>query len=432
MGVRSFDSIDPITLDGSSAGAAAVVDLAFGSLTAIDAKGEVVADLAIRWSSNEAATEWRFELDPDARFADGGSVTSEAVVRSLRRAAIEAPRHMTLAMEPVDGYTAAIDASDPSLFTGISADDDEVVVRLTRPDGAVPRWLAAPVFGVVGNPEKLIDGTTGDFDVKRQGGVWKLGDDSLTLSVATVESDDDLETGIVDGTIDLGFTSAESARLQPGMSEKRVPVGALRYAALNTLDPTLTNATVRTAVVGAVNEGSFVSSLTYAEPVGEPLCPNLCTSARNDDIDLPHSLEVLHLGGPDGDVAAIIVEQLSRAGVDAAAVAVAPDAFGQRVAKGEFQIALMGWLPTARDDVSFLRPLLHSDGVSNLVGLASDELDVWFAANDLHRPVDLAAVAEQAAIAPLFRDHESLLLAEASEDVEIGPDGALDFTDIGD
>ena len=53
-------------------------------LTALDAAGRVVPGAARSWSVSADGLEWRFELDPAARWSDGRAVTAQDFVRAMR------------------------------------------------------------------------------------------------------------------------------------------------------------------------------------------------------------------------------------------------------------------------------------------------------------------------------------------------------------
>lgn len=55
-------------------------ELIFSSLVKYDGEGEVIGDLAKRWTANSAGTQWTFELRDDAFWHDGEQVTADDVV----------------------------------------------------------------------------------------------------------------------------------------------------------------------------------------------------------------------------------------------------------------------------------------------------------------------------------------------------------------
>ncbi|MCH7790179.1 MAG: hypothetical protein IH940_12180, partial [Acidobacteria bacterium] len=120
IGLREQEGFDPVELDGTSIGAAAVSDLLYRSLTRIDGDGKVEPDGADEWSHNGEATRWNFHIADDLVFSDGSGVTAGDVVSSLERALEEAPRHMTIGLEDVQ--------------TIVAADNSTVVLRLSEPD----------------------------------------------------------------------------------------------------------------------------------------------------------------------------------------------------------------------------------------------------------------------------------------------------------
>ena len=105
--------------------------------------------LATEWSSNAAATQWTFTLDPNARFHDGASVTSEDVAFSFMRL-------KNVAGTP--SYQAAnIDSAD-------TPDPQTVVFNLAAPDPEFPGLTTAAAFSVLNNALVRANGGTDGED----------------------------------------------------------------------------------------------------------------------------------------------------------------------------------------------------------------------------------------------------------------------------
>jgi ABC-type transport system substrate-binding protein len=77
-------SLDPVALgDGI---APSLVELMYAGLIDHDDRGELVGDLAERWTQDESGTLYAFTLRQGVRFHDGSELTATDVVRSFRRA----------------------------------------------------------------------------------------------------------------------------------------------------------------------------------------------------------------------------------------------------------------------------------------------------------------------------------------------------------
>ena len=88
LGLVGVESLDPVQANPASPSSMAVTDLLFDGLTGYDpARGAVVGRLAISWGVSSDGLTWHFELDPDAVFADGSSVTPADVKASIERVA---------------------------------------------------------------------------------------------------------------------------------------------------------------------------------------------------------------------------------------------------------------------------------------------------------------------------------------------------------
>ena len=94
------------------------------TLVDADAEGRLQPGLATGWEASEDGLTWRFRLREGVRFHDGTPLDAGAAVASLRRAA---DRPGILQKVPL---------------AEITADDGEVVVRLSRPFAALPAVLA--------------------------------------------------------------------------------------------------------------------------------------------------------------------------------------------------------------------------------------------------------------------------------------------------
>ena len=98
--------------------------LVYDSLTRIDASGDVVGGLAVRWSSQNNNHRWQFWLRPGVRFHDGTPLTPDIVEQSLARSCTQCP------------WTSLRKLGDSLVFTTASS-DPMLPVELSRSSYAI-------------------------------------------------------------------------------------------------------------------------------------------------------------------------------------------------------------------------------------------------------------------------------------------------------
>lgn len=133
-----------------------VIDALFDSLTTVDESLSVQPALATSWTSSADAMEWRFTLDPDARWSDGTPVVARDVVRGLSRVADGSAPLPSLHAPLLAGVAGADAARDGAPLRGVRAvDDATVAISLVRPDPDLPLALSHPALAPV--PPQAVD-----------------------------------------------------------------------------------------------------------------------------------------------------------------------------------------------------------------------------------------------------------------------------------
>lgn len=103
--------------------------------------------MATKWSANDDLTEYTFDLDPNAKFADGTRVTSADVKFSWER------------LQGLKGSSSYL----VSLIQSIDATDPAVVkVTLSSPNSAFLAQVSAPYLGIVNAQLAQANGATTD------------------------------------------------------------------------------------------------------------------------------------------------------------------------------------------------------------------------------------------------------------------------------
>ncbi|MGD9386602.1 MAG: peptide ABC transporter substrate-binding protein [Gammaproteobacteria bacterium] len=139
------NSADPEALDPLQARSEPALNILrdlHEGLTALDAAGRVVPGAARSWRVADDGLEWRFELDPAARWSDGRQVTAHDFVTAftaLADPAAASPHRMLF------GAIAGVGDADAGTPAGVAAEGDGVVViTLEQPTPWLDELLAHP------------------------------------------------------------------------------------------------------------------------------------------------------------------------------------------------------------------------------------------------------------------------------------------------
>lgn len=115
----------------------------YSNLVISDADLEIQPQLATDWESNEDATQWTFNLTPDATFHhDGSQVTAMDVAASFRKG--QDPDVGSI----VEGQFGEVDSFE-------AVDETTFRINLEEPFPSVPELVATPQFRVL--PEEIIE-----------------------------------------------------------------------------------------------------------------------------------------------------------------------------------------------------------------------------------------------------------------------------------
>ena len=145
---------EPTTLDPAAEGdlgSAVVISQVFEGVTAFDPGLNVRPALASSWETLDGGRRIVFHLRPGIQFSDGTPIRAADVVRSWMR--LVDPRHPSPLLSLMSDVEGAVDyatgrTTDPA-SVGISANGDDVEVRLRRPSPDFPSVAASSSFAVV-------------------------------------------------------------------------------------------------------------------------------------------------------------------------------------------------------------------------------------------------------------------------------------------
>ncbi len=159
------------------------------TLIRLDCRGDAVAGLASRWSVDSSGYFWTFALRPDARFADGTSVTVADVSRSF--AEVRTPRPWTGSGGMLVGWAGIRRAT----LRG----DTALVLEFTEARRTVPPVLAHPALVTIKQTSGEAVGS-GPFRVTAasEGRVRLAAENGATMSLTVVTGDlrDALDAGV--------------------------------------------------------------------------------------------------------------------------------------------------------------------------------------------------------------------------------------------
>ncbi len=175
--------LDPATTSGALDSEA--IELIFAGIVDLDAKGEVVPDIASRWEISPDGLEYKFFLREGVRFHDGDELTAEDVKRTMERALHpKTPNPFASFYENIEGFEAYTTKGAPHL-DGVRVDGRHVVsIRLAQKDATFLPLFALhtfrPVCKSAGDRYADTWAPCGAGPFKLQPGGWDRGR-SLTL-----------------------------------------------------------------------------------------------------------------------------------------------------------------------------------------------------------------------------------------------------------
>ncbi|MDP8908313.1 MAG: ABC transporter substrate-binding protein, partial [Chloroflexota bacterium] len=381
--------------------------------------GGIAAGLARAVRPADDGLAYTLSLRPGVRFHDNEPLRARDVAATCERVR--------------DPSTGGINAWRLEQVAAVEAPDDEtVVLRLARPNVALPAILTSLALAVL--PERATTASNpfsagqpppgtgpfafvareagGDLLLRRNPAYWRSGLpylDGLRLQFLT--EDTARSTAMVTGTVDL----IQSAPLLdvPMLAEGTnvALVGGLSRQvcglALNLRQGPLVDIRLRRLVARAIDREALVAAATAGQAVPQatlfpeehwahlavPIAPpdTAGVLAELAALGYPAGLR-LSLICPDQDpslanAAVLLQEQLARAGIAAALELLEERRIADAVAAGSFDVVI-GYRGPWLDPHELVRPLMASDGVANLSGYANPAIDALITAAVATEDVD--------------------------------------------
>lgn len=408
----------------------AVVGALFDSLTTWGPNLEAEPRAASKWSSDDDASRWTFELRAGATFHDGSPVTAADVEFAWELAVAEdtaAAHHL----QDVSGYDAVRDGDTDELAGVTALDERRLRVELKRPNAEFPSVVAHPALAPI--PEDRWDEDPDAFQEQPVGnGPFALSEPWARGKFVRASRFEGWQNGDGPELAEVVFqaTDRETAFVafqQERMDVTALPVGALEparqrygesadgytgpgvltgdqvalYSLGFTVDrPAVSEEEVRQAVSLAIDRRALVEdlregNLTVARSLVPPGVPGsrdfACGSCRHDpdtaeELFEEHEVSDLTLwlneGGGHEDVAEHLRRNLDAVGVDLTLRTVEDfGAYLDALRGGRASMFRLGWTLDYPTLDNALRPLVHSSARPsggegfNYGGFADDEVD---------------------------------------------------------
>jgi ABC-type transport system substrate-binding protein len=353
--------------------------------------------LATTWATIDRRT-WTFTLREGVRFQDGTPLDAEAVVANLER------------LRRLRAFPGRAERAGPHVVT----------IALERPDAALLATLSQPFFALQ-SPRRLTDearavGTgpfrlaavrPGQVELEANPGHWAGPPRLKRVVFRRLPDEDALVAALLAGDVDLTSAVGQDrvGRLRGDARvtlDSRIGLNVAFLCPNNERGP-LSDVRVRQALARGIDRAGLLGRTLdgHGEPARNPLPPSLWAyDRRTKDLtfDPPAarrllgeaglagglSLELLYSGSPrpyltsPRRVAEAIRESLQAIGVTVRLREVPTwSDYTERVTRGDYELALLGWQADTMDPNDFLSALLASDsiGTTNRSRYRSESMD---------------------------------------------------------
>jgi peptide/nickel transport system substrate-binding protein len=366
----------------------------------VDANGLIrfEADLARDWKLSADGSRCTFSLDPRARFDDGSLVDAQAVHFTLRRllALGRGPasllRSLRAEVQVLDAHTVRIQLARPSPLFLIALSDKSTAIVNPRIPGASNDgdWgsLHLATHSEGSGPWRLQTG--------RSKGIWTLDRNphwpvawpaSAPQRIQFREVRDPavrllaLQKGDVDLALGIAIQDLPAAAKDPRLTVLSGPVAAFSNLAMNTASGTLRNLAIRRAIVHAIDTDAIANQLrdglatrfpgplpTGTQRAAQPLSYDM-TAARAlvsaNASDISKRLDMIYpgLSQTTDTLAQYLQATLADAGLTVRLQRLTLPAFIDRIGRGTYDLALMGWVADSPDPASTLNVWFSNDRI---------------------------------------------------------------------
>jgi ABC-type transport system substrate-binding protein len=392
----------------------AVMSNVYEPLVAYEATStRIIPCLAVSWEADASFKTWTYTLRPNVRFHDGTPLTPEAVVKSF--------------------------AAIPNFPAQVSPrGQDQVVFALSNANSAFNQFLAEPYFCVI-SAKTLEDPTravgTGPFQfeawekgkriiLKRNAVYWQKPAALDEVQFIVYPGQPALIKALTAQEIQLAdFLTGEAVRDLKGkayLSVESIMGNSTGFLSMNTRRPPFDDLRVRKAVAAAVNPFELTRrffSGSAAAPATSMVPPTLFSHFSKIAVNQPDTARALlkeakwdstktyvllelwaarpYMPDPHG-IALEIQKELAAVGIQVR-LEQDPEHYFDRLAKGDFDLNLNGWIADSADPVEYIAANLHtrSIGQNNASMWSNPAFDALLDSSGVLKDKDLQARLKQ-------------------------------------
>ena len=347
-------------------------------------QGRMEAALATAWASPDHRS-WTFTLREGVRFHDGSPFDADAVGANF------ASLHRTR------GFPGTATRLGP-LVVSLLLDRQNAALlsTLSQPYYAMqsPRALSGHHTNAIGTgPFRLATVHPGLIELVAQPDYWGGTPRLRRVVLRRFPREEALVTALLAGEVDvtaaLGPQRVDELRQRPGISLDSFTGQNVAFLSINTDRPPLSDPRVRHALSRALDRRALVSRFLggHGDPARGPLPPSLLGApgaGRDLTLDRPGAVRLLGEAGlPKGldttllaadsprpympspvALAQALRDQLAEAGIRVALTVVGSwSEYLDRVTRGDYDLALLGWQADSTDPNDFLSALLSAEAI---------------------------------------------------------------------
>jgi ABC-type transport system substrate-binding protein len=463
-GSEPLSPFDPILVTDQTT-SEYVVEI-FGGLVTLDAKLQVVGDIAKEWTVSPDAKTYTFKLRDNVVFHDNKRVTAADVKYSLERAADPANASPTVKayLGGIQGLKDKVDGKAKEISGVKVVNDTTIEIILNEPEDFFLQELTYPVAYVVSKDQ--IERDPRNWTRKPIGtGPFKVGEYSPTERVRLIRNDryhlgapkleevnfelggGSISTRYENNELHIGFVPAQNLEdIRSGGNKlskeyRPQPQLAVSYITLNSTKPPFDDPKVRQALAMSIDRENINKVLLYgyyrvADGFVPPEMPGYTESVRSYKYDVEAAKKLiaeskyagrmprvtLNYGGSGGnspDTLVAIQQGWEEIGVPVELQAVDTAALLREQRRGTYQMLSEGWAADYPDIEDFLGKLFASDSTLNYTRYKNAEVDALLLQarreTDRNKRYQIYAQAEQkivddATVIPIFWPVEHTLV----------------------
>jgi peptide/nickel transport system substrate-binding protein len=410
-------------------------------LTQINGDGSLGGDLATDWEASADASEWTFDLNPNASFHSGRPVTSNDVIASINHHRGE---------ESTSAATALV-----SDVTEIRADGDHTVTFVLSRGNADFGWLMTDYHLAIcpANDDGTMDWQSGDgsgpykidlidwgvgMSLSRHDGWHGEGAYFDTVELLVLNDPNARQNALVTGDVDavslIELKTMNLLERDPNVVIHNIPSAGAITMPMHCDTAPFDNVDVRNALKLAINRDEIIEKIAFGAATKgndfhhSPAQPYFPEGIEQREYDPDQASSLLKRAGAEGltvnistadslfsgavDMAVLYQEQAKAAGININVVREPNDGYYSEVwLKKPFQMVSWGARPTPdvmytlayKDDAAWNESRWQNDRFNELLLQAKSELDDSLRA-EMYREMAILAKDDGGTIIPFFNN----------------------------